>query len=107
MIFNNLRYFSGLSHSGQQYLPAHSKIFSNQKLVEISGGVHHTLALNESGKTFAIGRHEYGRLGLGEDAKDATELVEIPKLKDMKVTTISAGSCTSFAVTDTGNAHPL
>lgn len=95
----------GLSHSGQQYVPAHSKIFSNQNLVEISGGVHHTLALNKSGKTFAIGRHEYGRLGLGEDAKDATELIAIPKLKDYKVTTISAGSCTSFAVTEKGELY--
>ncbi|KAK9885818.1 hypothetical protein WA026_013690 [Henosepilachna vigintioctopunctata] len=92
----------GLDHRGQQYAPAHSKIFSQQKLLEISVGVHHTLALNEDGKVFAIGRHEYGRLGLGADAKDATELTEIPKLSDVKVTKISAGSCTSFAVTDKG-----
>ncbi|KAL3284777.1 hypothetical protein HHI36_018920 [Cryptolaemus montrouzieri] len=92
----------GLNHRGQQYTPAHSKIFSEQKIVEISGGVHHTLALNAIGNTFAIGRHEYGRLGLGEDSKDADELTKIPKLSDLKVITISAGSCTSFAVTDKG-----
>lgn len=94
----------GIKHQGVQHFAVKSKVFSsnNFKLKSICGGIHHTLALDTEGRCYAIGRHDYGRLGLGENAKDATELEEIPALKGKNVVQIAAGLCCSFAVTDKG-----
>jgi hypothetical protein len=51
---------------------------------------------------YALGRKEYGRLGLGEDCDDAKKLIPIPALRDKKCVDISCGSSASFAVTDKG-----
>ncbi|XP_044256267.1 regulator of chromosome condensation [Tribolium madens] len=92
----------GLKTLAPQYLPKLSKEFSKYNWNMISSAEHHTIALAENGKTYAIGRKEYGRLGLGKDCEDATELTEIPVLKDNNVVYVACGSSTSFAVTDKG-----
>lgn len=85
-----------------QYSPKLSKEFSKHKWRMICGAQHHTVALDEEGKTYAIGRKEYGRLGLGEKCDDATQLVEVPALSKFKATNVGCGSATSFAVTNEG-----
>ncbi|KAJ3662552.1 hypothetical protein Zmor_006896 [Zophobas morio] len=88
-----------------QYLPALSRQFSKHQWNIISSGDHHTIALDDGGRTYAIGRKEYGRLGLGELDSDAIELTEIPTLKDKKVLHVACGSSTSFAITDKGELY--
>lgn len=55
-----------------------------------------------TGRTYVLGRKEYGRLGLGKDSDDAIEPTIIPALENKKVINISCGGCVSFAVTDEG-----
>ncbi|CAK1595156.1 unnamed protein product, partial [Parnassius mnemosyne] len=69
---------------------------------EIACGQHHSLALDTTGQVYALGRNEYGRLGLGEKSGDAEVLEPIPKLQDKKCICIAAGTCNSFAITDAG-----
>ncbi|XP_063708590.1 regulator of chromosome condensation [Culicoides brevitarsis] len=78
------------------------KVNSFNDVHKIAGGSHHTLVLKNDGKVYAIGRKEYGRLGLGKVEADVEELTVIPKLADKKVTHITCGDCTSFALTDAG-----
>lgn len=85
-----------------QFSPKLSKEFSQQKWKLISSGQHHTIALDEDGKVYAIGRKEYGRLGLGKDCEDATKLTQVTALKDKNVINVACGSATSFAVTENG-----
>lgn len=92
----------GLKSETPRYSPTLSKEFSAHKWQSICSAQHHTIALDKDGKTFAIGRKEYGRLGLGNDCNDAYELIEIPALKDKTVVNIASGSATSFAVTKDG-----
>jgi alpha-tubulin suppressor-like RCC1 family protein len=54
------------------------------------------------GVVYALGRKEYGRLGLGKDCDDAKKPIPIPALRDKKCVDISCGSAVSFAVTDKG-----
>lgn len=54
------------------------------------------------GQVFAMGRKEYGRLGLGPNCADAKELVAVPALESIKCVDIATGSAQSFAVTNTG-----
>lgn len=81
------------------------KVNSFEDVKQIAGGSHHTLVLKNDGKVYAIGRKEYGRLGLGKVPEDIEELTVIPKLNDKKVTHISCGDCTSFAITDAGEVY--
>lgn len=72
---------------------------------DIAGGSHHTIILSKDDKIYAIGRKDYGRLGLGELETDVEELTLISALNDKKVSQIACGDCTSFAVTNTGEVY--
>ena len=52
---------------------------------------------------YALGRKEYGRLGLGEEnMEEKSAPTPLPKLNGKKCTSISAGTATSFAIQDNG-----
>ncbi|XP_026743457.1 regulator of chromosome condensation-like, partial [Trichoplusia ni] len=86
------------------FSPTECDAFSshNTTWTSVACGQHHTIALDANGQVYAIGRCEYGRLGLGDRAGDAEVLEPIPKLQNKKVVCIAAGTSNSFAVTDTG-----
>ena len=67
-------------------------------------GQHHTLALDAAGGVHALGRVEYGRLGLGNQRQtDATEPIPVAgALEGQKCVEVSCGTTVSFAVTDGG-----
>ena len=72
----------------------------------ITPGQHHTLGLDNNGCTYAIGRVEYGRLGLGGNVTvDAQVPTKIPYLKDIKVRHVGCGSVVSFAVAEGGTIY--
>lgn len=79
---------------------------SFNEVQQIAGGQHHTLVLKTDHKVYAIGRKEYGRLGLGEDVTDdAKTLQPVAVLGDKKVVSVCCGESTSFAVTDKGELY--
>ena len=60
-----------------------------------------SMALDGEGGVWVMGRHDYGRLGLGEACtKDAEQPQAIPHLQN--ATAISAAGSTSLVVTQTG-----
>lgn len=68
----------------------------------IVGGQHHTLALDDNGKVYALGRQEYGRLGLGKmatdrDVEEPTYIQSLPRCAS-----ISCSSTVSYAVDKSG-----
>lgn len=71
----------------------------------IAGGQHHTLVLKNDGSCYAIGRKDYGRLGLGNTPEDVTELKLIEALKGKEVVDISRGEAQSFAITKDGHLY--
>ncbi|XP_055910321.1 regulator of chromosome condensation [Eupeodes corollae] len=71
----------------------------------IAGGQHHTLLLKNDGSCYAIGRKDYGRLGLGNTPEDVTELQLIKALSDKKIVNISRGEAQSFAITEDGQLY--
>lgn len=67
------------------------------------GGQHHTIVLTNDNKCLAIGRTDYGRLGIENAPADPiTELTEIEALKKLKIVQVECGECCSFAITDDG-----
>ncbi|KAJ8681275.1 hypothetical protein QAD02_017062 [Eretmocerus hayati] len=95
----------GLKGTDKQYHPQISQTFSTRKWVEISSGQHHTVALDDEGNVFVLGRKEYGRLGLGSVEDDVQELIPVPGLSGLKCVDVAAGSAQSFAVTETGKLY--
>lgn len=83
-------------------MPKISSEFSNHEWAMIALSDHHALGLDTKGRVFVIGREHYGRLGLGKGSGDVTKLTEIPYFKDIKVTYVSCGPSTSFAVAENG-----
>lgn len=77
--------------------------FENVKM--ITGGQHHTLVLTNENKCFAIGRKDYGRLGLGDIDGEAEKLTPIKALDNVHVVQLECGECCSFALTDDGKAY--
>lgn len=71
----------------------------------ISGGQHHTVAMNSEGKVYTLGREDYGRLGLGENCGEKDLPTCVPSLKDVTCTTVCAGGCVSFAVASDGKVY--
>lgn len=59
------------------------------------------------GKVYAMGRKEYGRLGLGKDCDDAIRPTLISTLENEKCLDIACGSCSSFALTSSGEQCPF
>uniref|UniRef100_A0A182J8T6 RCC1-like domain-containing protein n=1 Tax=Anopheles atroparvus TaxID=41427 RepID=A0A182J8T6_ANOAO len=79
---------------------------SFSEVQQIAGGQHHTLVLKADHKVYAIGRKEYGRLGLGDVKEDAKTLQPVEgALAGKKVVHICCGESTSFAVTDAGEVY--
>lgn len=113
---NNEKMFAwGLNNYGQLgitgekrktalYAPSECDAFSNHSTSwkAVAPGQHHSLALDTNGQVYAIGRCEYGRLGLGDRPGDAEVLEPIPSLQSKKCISIAAGTSNSFAVTNTG-----
>eukprot|EP00093_Oithona_nana_P004164 04164.XXX_153890_152127_1 [CDS] Oithona nana genome sequencing. len=71
---------------------------------QIVPGQHHTLALDAAGRVHALGRVDYGRLGLGQQREtDATEPIQVlGPLEGQKCVDVSCGTTVSFAITEGG-----
>ncbi|CAH0545761.1 unnamed protein product [Brassicogethes aeneus] len=101
----NNYYQLGLDIVGPQYVPVLSKEFSRHEWNLITCAQHHTICLTTGGKAYAIGRKEYGRLGLGEQCDEARELKEIEALSGEDLVDVACGSSVSFAVTKKGDLY--
>ncbi|XP_029156286.1 regulator of chromosome condensation-like [Nylanderia fulva] len=95
----------GLKNNDIIFHPQLSKTFSGKIWKHISSGEHHTIALDDAGQVFVMGRKEYGRLGLGSNCLDADELTLVPTLSSIKCIDVGAGSRESFAVTESGELY--
>ncbi|KAG8179750.1 hypothetical protein JTE90_025082 [Oedothorax gibbosus] len=84
------------------FAPKHVRAFSNNTWLRITGGQHHSLALDNNGLVYSLGRGEYGRLGLGDRTEELSVPTVIPTLQDKNSLEISCGNCVSFSITEEG-----
>nr|XP_039271836.1 regulator of chromosome condensation-like isoform X2 [Styela clava] len=92
----------GIPDGESRYMPVYIPAFSEKKWRSISGGLHHSMLLDEHGDVYCIGRGDYGRLGLGEKVLIADKPTKIEALRN--IVQIGAGPCVSFAVDKNGKA---
>ncbi|XP_018103719.1 regulator of chromosome condensation isoform X3 [Xenopus laevis] len=84
------------------YAPQNLTSFKNstKSWVGFSGGQHHTICVDSEGKAYSLGRAEYGRLGLGENAEEQNEPTPVPNLP--KIKSVACGASVSYAVSTDG-----
>ena len=89
------------------YAPAKVESLTSlgDKCVRIASGQHHTIVLDASGKVYAMGRAEYGRLGVGEDAKETSTPVPVIALDNSPISEIACGEAVSLAVSSKGDLY--
>jgi alpha-tubulin suppressor-like RCC1 family protein len=82
--------------------------FGGEKVIQVSAGFSHSIALTDSGRMFAWGRNDQGQLGLGDSfidiysMEDMPRLIESDKIANEKVVQVSAGKGVSAALTRDG-----
>lgn len=94
----------GVKKSGKEF--EHFPMLSQFKNVKtIAGGQHHTIVLTSDNKVHAIGRKDYGRLGLGNIEDDVETLTPVTGLQKLNIVEINCGDCNTFAITKDGKIY--
>ncbi|XP_076016985.1 regulator of chromosome condensation [Genypterus blacodes] len=87
------------------FVPVKLTCFKNSTTswVDFCGGQHHTLCLDAEGQVYSLGRAEYGRLGLGQDAVEKGEPTPVTGIEP--ASGVTCGASVSFAVTREGSVY--
>ena len=95
-----------LGHGDEQnqLLPKKIEAFAGQRVVVVSSGGGHNLALTADGAVFTWGKGEDGCLGHGEDMSNQLLPKKIEALAGQRVVAVSGGGYHSLAVTADGAA---
>ena len=95
--------FGKLGHGDQQtqLLPKKVETFVGQRVVAVSAGAMHSLALTADGDLWSWGEGEYGRLGHG-DGQNQLLPKKVEALAGQRVVAVSAGTRHSLAITADG-----
>ena len=79
-----------------------------KKIISISAGENHTVALDEEGKVYAWGNNEYGQLGDGTTTNSPLPICISDKeneLKGKRIISISAGEAHTVALDEEGKVY--
>lgn len=92
----------GLGHNRPSKFPAAINI-PNERIVSLSCGYYHTLAISNSGKLFTFGRNDYGQLGLGHKIhQNLPQVVSFPA--ETKLVRVVSGCYHNVVLSDQGKA---
>lgn len=100
----------GTGETNNHYTPKKCQALTDlnideEKHLGIASGQHHSIFVTSDGKVYSVGRADYGRLGLGENATEQHSPVEVVALKDHVVQEVACGEVVSFAVTQQGKLY--
>ncbi|EPQ17286.1 Regulator of chromosome condensation [Myotis brandtii] len=92
----------GTSGTESCFVPQNLTSFKNSTKfwVGFSGSRHHIVCMDSEGKAYSLGRAEYGRLGLGEDAEERSMPTLISRLPI--ISSVACGASVGYAVTKDG-----
>eukprot|EP01125_Pyxidicula_operculata_P008154 TRINITY_DN275_c0_g1_i10.p1 TRINITY_DN275_c0_g1~~TRINITY_DN275_c0_g1_i10.p1 ORF type:complete len:731 (+),score=199.22 TRINITY_DN275_c0_g1_i10:36-2228(+) len=101
--FNDKRQL-GLGFRYNQERPHLVKALKDVKIVKVSCGQQHTLALADDGKVYSWGLGIFGQLGHG-NVSDKGEPALVDMLSHEKITQVTCGAHHSLALTDDGRVY--
>uniref|UniRef100_A0A2K6KFN3 HECT and RLD domain containing E3 ubiquitin protein ligase 5 n=1 Tax=Rhinopithecus bieti TaxID=61621 RepID=A0A2K6KFN3_RHIBE len=80
-------------------------ILQGKKIIQITCGDYHSLALSKGGELFAWGQNLHGQLGVGRKFPSTTTPQIVEHLAGVPLAQISAGEAHSMALTMSGNIY--
>ena len=97
-------FFGMLGHGDeqQQLLPKKVEALAGQRVVAVSAGAHHSLAITANGAVWSWGSGAYGKLGHGDHQRQLLPK-KIEAFAGQRVVAVSAGAHHSFAITADGS----
>ncbi|MEE6507957.1 hypothetical protein FKM82_017786 [Ascaphus truei] len=76
---------------------------SNNKIIQISCGHFHSIALSEDGSVYSWGQNSTGQLGLGKQIPNQASPQLVKSLKGIPLAQVTAGGSQSFALSLSGS----
>ena len=95
--------FGKLGHGDEQHqlLPKEIEAFAGQRIIAVSTGEHHSLALTADGSVWSWGFGVFGRLGHG-DQQDQLLPKKVEAFAGQRVVAVTAGGIHSLSITADG-----
>ncbi|XP_054996003.1 probable E3 ubiquitin-protein ligase HERC6 [Sorex araneus] len=86
------------------HIPRTIKSLKGIRIIQVSCGDHHSLALTEGGQLFSWGSNSHGQLGLGEEGPSQAEPRPVRSLQGIPLAQVAAGGAHSFALSLSGTS---
>ncbi|XP_076422981.1 putative E3 ubiquitin-protein ligase HERC6 isoform X2 [Peromyscus maniculatus bairdii] len=84
--------------------PTKIKALTGIKIIQVSCGHYHSLALSEDGQVFSWGKNSQGQLGLGKNFQSQASPQKVKCLEGIPLAQVAAGGHHSFALSLTGTS---
>uniref|UniRef100_F6QU60 HECT and RLD domain containing E3 ubiquitin protein ligase family member 6 n=1 Tax=Monodelphis domestica TaxID=13616 RepID=F6QU60_MONDO len=78
---------------------------SSFKIIQVSCGHYHSIALAQDGRVFSWGKNNHGQLGLGENVPSQASPQWVKSLDGIPLAQVAAGGAHSFALSFSGTSY--
>ncbi|XP_066137078.1 probable E3 ubiquitin-protein ligase HERC6 isoform X2 [Saccopteryx bilineata] len=86
------------------FTPKKIKALTGIKIIQVSCGHYHSLALSKDGQVFSWGKNSHGQLGLGKETPSQASPQRVRSLEGIPLAQVAAGGAHSFALSLSGTS---
>ncbi|KAM5282616.1 putative E3 ubiquitin-protein ligase HERC6 isoform 2-T2 [Hipposideros larvatus] len=86
------------------FTPKKIKALADIKIIQVSCGHYHSLALSGAGQVFSWGKNSHGQLGLGKEFTSQASPQRVRSLEGIPLAQVAAGGAHSFALSLSGTS---
>ncbi|XP_051823686.1 probable E3 ubiquitin-protein ligase HERC6 [Antechinus flavipes] len=86
-------------------IPKNIEALSREKIIQVSCGHYHSIALTQDSKVFSWGDNDYGQLGLGKNFPSQASPQRVKSLDGIPLAQVAAGGSHSFALSLSGTSY--
>jgi hypothetical protein len=91
--------------ASNQLIPIKTNAFNDEKVIQISCGYWHSMALTESGRVFSWGSNDFGQLARINNNEDGNKPSIVSLSNKIAIKKISCGQCHSLLLSQNGDIY--